>query len=74
MAYNRRNLLTRMIDVQMIVLEHTSRGVTQEWVYRNEVYPKLRISRRTFYEYLGTPAKMELKKIEALPKQMEIGL
>lgn len=72
MAYNRRNLLTRMIDVQSTTLEHTSRGVTQEWVFNNVIFPKLHISRRTFYEYLGTPAKLELKRIEAQPKQMEL--
>lgn len=68
MAYNRINLLTLMVDVQNIVLEHTQRGVTQEHVYREIVYPTYRISRRTFYSYLSTPAKSDLKKIKEVQK------
>jgi hypothetical protein len=64
MSYNRKNLLQRQIDIQAIVLEHKARGATQEWVYANIVYPTYRISRRTFYGYLGSPAKAELKKLE----------
>lgn len=63
MSYNRKNILQRMIDIQNLVLEHKARGVTQEWVYSNLVYPTYKISRRTFYDYLGTNAKAELKRM-----------
>ncbi len=63
MSYNRKNLLQRQVDIQTIVLEHKARGVTQEWVYENLVFPAYRISRRTFYGYLGNNAKAELKTI-----------
>ncbi|WP_297096410.1 hypothetical protein [uncultured Draconibacterium sp.] len=63
MSYNRRNILQRMIDIQNIVLSHTNRGVTQEWVFENEIFPVYKISRRTFYSYLNTNAKAELKKL-----------
>ncbi len=64
MAYTKRNLLRRIIDIQDATLEHTRKGVTQEWVYTNIIFPQYRISRRTFYSYLGTNAKSELKKFE----------
>lgn len=68
MAYNRCNLLTLMIDVQNTTLEHTAKGVTQEWVYSNLIYPTHRISRRTYYTYLREPAKAELRKINEAKK------
>ncbi len=64
MAYNRRNKLNLIVDIQTIVLEHTKRGVSQEWVFRNIIHPRYRISRTTFYNYLACPAKNLLKKIE----------
>lgn len=64
MAYNKKNILTRIVDIQTITLDNTRRGVTQEWVYINIVYPQYRISRRTFYNYLSIPAKKLLKERE----------
>ncbi|HIW97147.1 MAG TPA: hypothetical protein H9866_01460 [Candidatus Tidjanibacter gallistercoris] len=64
MAYNKRNKLTLIADIQTIVLEHTDRGVTQEWVYRNVIYPRYRISRTTFYNYLACPARALLKQMD----------
>ena len=72
MAYNRHNILTRIITIQEITMTHTSKGVTQQWVYSNLIYPTYRVSRRTYYNYLGTPAKMELKKMNTQPKQMQL--
>jgi hypothetical protein len=72
MAYNRLNILTRIVIIQEITMQHTAKGVTQEWVYSNLVFPTYRVSRRTYYNYLGTPAKMELKKIDKQPKQMQL--
>lgn len=74
MAYTRENILQRMIDVQNITVEHTQRGVTQEWVFNNVIYPKYRISRKTFYNWLGEPMKQhQLQKIRAAKKaQMSI--
>lgn len=51
-----------MVVIQNITLEHTSRGVTQEWVYKNIIKPTYFISRATYYSYLRTPAKAEIKK------------
>ena len=72
MAYNRKNKLHLIITIQSITLDSTSRGITQEWVYSNLIYPTYRVSRRTFYNYLGTPAKMEIKKFNTNHKQMQL--
>jgi len=64
MAYTKRNKLERIIDIQNIVLEHTNRsGSTQEWVYKEIIYPTYRISRATFYSYLATNAKHQLREM-----------
>lgn len=65
MAYNRLNILKRIIDVQNITIEHTERGVTQQWVFENVIYPKYFISIGTYYNYLACNAKAELRRIEA---------
>lgn len=61
MAYNRKNYYKRIIEIQNITLEHTQKGVTQEWVYNNIIYPKYFISRATYYRYLSTNAKHAIK-------------
>ena len=68
MAYNRKNVLNRIIDIQNITLEHTSRGVTQEWVFKNKIKPIFHISRATYYQYLATNAKAELKQLKNIEK------
>lgn len=72
MAYNRKNKLQLIVDIQTVTLEHTRRGVTQRWVYDNVIYPTYRISRATYYSYLAVPAKKQLKDILATDTQMAI--
>jgi hypothetical protein len=62
-AYNRKNILTRIVDIQTVTLEHTRRGVSQEFVYNDIIYPRYRISKRTYYRYLKENAKKELKEL-----------
>lgn len=62
MAYNKNNLLLKMVEIQNITLEHTKRGVKQEWVYTNVIWPQYRVSRGTYYRYLAYPAKAELRQ------------
>lgn len=64
MAYNRKNLLIRVIAIQELVLERQKQGVTQKWVYENEVYPHYTISYSSFNNYLAMPAKRELEALE----------
>lgn len=57
MGYNKKNFIDRVIDIQELTLENTKRGVTQEWIYANIIFPEYRISKRTYYNYLALPAK-----------------
>lgn len=72
MAYNRRNLLTRIVDIQTITRQYTDNGVTQEYVYLNYIYPQYIISRRTYYTYLAINAKKELKQLNEAPIQLQL--
>lgn len=72
MAYNRKNKLTLILTIQKLTLEHTNRGVTQEYIYNKLVYPAYFISRGTYYRYLGHNAKQELRKIGMEPTQMKL--
>lgn len=64
MAYNRRNLLNKILEIQKIYLEHHSNGVTAVYIYDTYIREKYHISQRTFEKYLGVNAKMELKKLD----------
>lgn len=64
MAYNRINILTRIVIIQEITFEQTQQGVSQEYVYRMHVAPRFCISRRTFYRYLAINAKKELSRLK----------
>lgn len=57
MGYNKKNFIDRVIDIQELTLENTKRGVTQEWIYANIIFPEYKISKRTYYNYLALPAK-----------------
>lgn len=73
MAYNRRNKLKLIIDIQNIVLEYKEKyGSGQEWIYYNKIYPIYRISRATYYTYLGINAKRELSKLTMQDKQQPL--
>jgi hypothetical protein len=69
MDKNRINYLRRVVEVQNITLEHTRRGISQVWVYNNVIYPRFFISLKTFYRWLGEPAKRELAELEGVGSQ-----
>lgn len=76
MAYNRKNLLTRMIDIQSIYIANSRKhngDMLDCDIFEKLVSPAYRISRKTFYDYLGTNAKQELKNIaEAQKEQLSL--
>lgn len=76
MAYNRKNILNRIVEIQNITIEHTCRGVTQQWVYQHVIFPKYFISIGTYYNYLACNAKGELKRLEtdSLPQFRPFGM
>ncbi|MBE9468994.1 MAG: hypothetical protein IMY72_11845 [Bacteroidetes bacterium] len=59
-----KNRLKRIVKIQNITLENTKKGVTQQWVYDNLIYPQFFISQSTYYEYLRIPAKALLHKYD----------
>jgi hypothetical protein len=63
MAYNRRNLLNRIIDVQEITLREKEHGSSQVWIYQNIIADRFRISKSTYDRYLAIAAKREIKKL-----------
>lgn len=64
MAYNRRNLFRKIVEIQEITLEHKQRGATQLWIYDNIISDRFSISLSTYNRYLGIAAKKELKKYQ----------
>jgi hypothetical protein len=70
MAYNRENLLLRIIEIQDLTMSYTRSGVTQEWVYSNAIRDKYYISKSTYYNYLAYPAKLKLRLLrENMPEE-----
>lgn len=72
MAYNRKNILYRIADIQAIYKMHSKNhrgGCTDKYIFHTLIYPNYRISRSTFYSYLTVNTVSELKKIEAAEKQ-----
>ena len=63
MAFNKRNTLERIIEIQNIVLEHQRRGVPQTWVYHNVVRKRFYIAYATFKNYMARNARRELKEL-----------
>ncbi len=64
MTYNRKFFLQRVVEVQELAWSHIKRGVTQKYVYDNYIKSDYKISYSTFSNWMGIPAKAELKKIE----------
>lgn len=68
MAYNRRNYLIKVIEIQNIVLELKGRDgdMRLKNIYWEYIFPKYLISYRTFSNYLSINAKKELKELKEL--------
>jgi hypothetical protein len=64
MAYNRENLLRRIIEIQDVVLESQRKGIPQKRIYDEFIKDRYHISYSCFNKYLGINAKQKLKIIE----------
>jgi len=66
MAYNRENILQRIIDIRNTVNKKKKEdGSSQKWIYENIIYPQYRISYDCFNKYISYPlAETELKKLQ----------
>lgn len=71
MAYNRRNLLERIVEIQDIVLREKKKGFTQQHTHETLIEPQYRISLATFNKYLGINAKKELKQLQDNDKRID---
>lgn len=64
MAYNRKNQLRKILEIQEITKRHQARGATLKWIFENLIEHNYHISDRTFSTYLGIPAARELDKLK----------
>ena len=65
MAYNKKNFLKKVVEIQDITLDHSRRGATQAWIYANVIEPRYHISLSAYYKYLARNVKKELRILEA---------
>jgi hypothetical protein len=74
MAYNRENLLKRIVAVQDIVKEHKKHDTPQKKIYEKHIKDIFHISYSCFNEWIGTPSpRMQLQKLqEKKEKKKEI--
>lgn len=68
MAYNRRNLLMRVLEIQEMYIEKKLPESTHVGVWREYIFPVYKISLKTLENYLSIPAKAELKKLDYAQK------
>lgn len=65
MAYNKLNMLQKVLEIQAIVLKEQKRGgVSQKWIYENLIKDRFYISYPTFNRYLAMNAKREMNKLK----------
>ncbi|MDE5424019.1 hypothetical protein L3073_17525 [Ancylomarina sp. DW003] len=64
MAYNRKNFLEKVIYVQEYYSAQNKKGIPNTRIVQNLKELNIYISLATFYNYLATPAKREIKEIE----------
>ena len=63
MAYNKKNLLVKIIEIQELTLSLKKKGLTQKAIYRNEIENQYMISFSSYCSYLAINAKKELKEL-----------
>lgn len=64
MAYNQRNMLNKVREIQDIYLKHHQEGVTSLYIYTTYIKKQYHISQRTYEKYLGINVKLELKRLD----------
>ena len=71
MAYNRENLLKKIIEIQDIVLEHKKTFTPQIRIYETYIKEQYHISYSAFNDYLAVPARAQLKELLAKKEQQK---
>lgn len=62
MAYNNKNFLKKVLEIQEIYLRYNARGHSGTWIYEKLIAPNYHISRRTLTNYLAINARKELRQ------------
>ena len=63
MAYNKKNYYRRIIEIQELTKEYQELGLTNTKIYEKYIKDQYFICKRTYDEYLGVPAKRNLKRL-----------
>lgn len=66
MAYNRKNYLKKIIEIQEITLKYRKEGLFYKEIFHKYIEKEYYISKKTFDNYLGINAKKELKELDNL--------
>ena len=62
--YNKKNYYERVIAIQDLARHYQSIGLSNKKIYELHIKSRFFVSKRTFDEYLGVPAKRELEKLK----------
>jgi bifunctional N-acetylglucosamine-1-phosphate-uridyltransferase/glucosamine-1-phosphate-acetyltransferase GlmU-like protein len=63
MAYTKENFLTRVLEIQTIVLHHRKQELFFKEIFHLYIEKQYHISKRTFDSYLGINAKKQLREL-----------
>ncbi len=75
MAYNKKNYYKTIVKIQEITqVQKHQNGLTYKEIYYQFIEEQFNISKRTYHQYLGVPAKRELKKLEAKTMMKDVSL
>ncbi|MDR1865976.1 MAG: hypothetical protein LBR08_10450 [Bacteroidales bacterium] len=66
--------MNKIVEIQDITLEHTRRGISQRWVYKNLISDRYHISYSTYQNYLCRNAKKERKAKQIPPGERQLNL
>lgn len=73
MAFKKTNYYKRIIKIQEITqMQKHQFGLTYKEIFHLFIEEQYNICIRTYRNYLGVPAKRELKKLQEIEKQKEI--
>lgn len=64
MAYTKENFLTRVLEIQTIVLHHRKQELFFKEIFHLYIENQYHISKRTFDTYLGINAKKQLRELK----------
>lgn len=64
MAYNNKNFLKKVYEVNIIADKYIKEGVPNETIYWRYIYPQFHISRTTFYAYLKVDYSCYINEVE----------